>query len=131
MTNNTIQFYVNLQNGASDIVIYYQMPTVQTLDESSHSQFNSAKLDLYIITISVKIKRVSLWDKEQVKKYISVPNQQSKRLSYFLRKLRNENSIIKIKIHRYTFMCYFLPMVVVESMLRIDSPWEEHMPTVK
>lgn len=107
------------------------MPTVQTLDESSHSQFNSAKLDLYIITISVKIKRVSLWDKEQVKKYISVPNQQSKRLSYFLRKLRNENSIIKIKIHRYTFMCYFLPMVVVESMLRIDSPWEEHMPTVK
>ena len=37
LTNNTIDFCVNLWNSACDIVSNYQMPTCQPLHESYHS----------------------------------------------------------------------------------------------
>lgn len=37
LTNNTVHFFVNLWNGASDIATDYQMHMLQPLDESSPS----------------------------------------------------------------------------------------------
>ena len=56
------------------------MPMVHPFDNSSHSLFISGELDLYLTTVSDKIKNVSFLDKDQVKRYISVPNQQMKTL---------------------------------------------------
>ena len=61
LKNNTVEFCVNLWNGASDIVIDNQMPMIQQLDDSSHSQCNYAKLYLMLIYVNVDIFFVNLY----------------------------------------------------------------------